>query len=176
MKPESTLIGSTREEAIRMAYELGHEYELKAHYCPQASLAALMDVFHIRNDTLFKSVFGFHGGGGNRGIGPCGALAGGIAAIGYFFGRTRPEFDLMVENCSATPLVGMLVDQFGTEFGGIRCRDCQKHEFGREIDFSKEEDRQYFEENLGHEKCAHVVGRGAALAAGILWDSLHGGG
>jgi hypothetical protein len=93
MKHESTLISYGREEAIRRAYDLGHEYELRAHNCRRASLAAIMDVFHVRDDNLFKSIFGFHGGGGNRGIGPCGA---------------------------------------------------------------------------------HVVGRGAALAAEVLWDALHG--
>jgi hypothetical protein len=174
MKPEGTLITYGREEAVQLAYDLGYRYELESHFCPQASLAALMEVFHMKGDTLFKAVFGFHGGSGNRGIGPCGALAGGIAAIGYFFGRSRPEFDLMVENCTATPLVGELVDQFGQEFEGIRCRDCQKHMFGREIDFSLEEGREFFEQNQGHEKCAQVVGKGAALAAGILWDALHG--
>jgi hypothetical protein len=46
--------------------------------------------------------------------------------------------------------------------------------FGREIDFSREKDLQFFEENRGHEKCAQVVGKGAALAAEILWDALHG--
>jgi len=173
MKPEGTLITYGRKEAIQIAYDLGHQYELNAHYCPQASLAALMDVFHMQDDTLFRSVFGFHGGSGNRGIGPCGALVGGIAAIGYFFGRTRTEFDLMVENCTATPLVGKLVDQFAEEFEGIRCRDCQKHVFGREFDFSREEDKKLFEESRGHEKCAQVVGKGAALAAAVLWDALH---
>jgi C_GCAxxG_C_C family probable redox protein len=172
MRSRGTLITCNREEAVQLAYDLGFEYELHAHFCPQASLAALMDVFHMRDDTLFRSVFGFHGGSGNRGIGPCGALAGGITAIGFFFGRTRSEFDMMAINCTATPLVAELVDQFESEFEGIRCRDCQKHEFGREIDFSKEEDKTYFEENEGHRKCAHVVGRGAALAAGILWDAL----
>jgi hypothetical protein len=174
MKPDGTLIKHNREEAMQLAYDLGHLYELKAHFCPQASLAALMDVFHIRDDTLFKSVFGFHGGSGNSGIGPCGALAGGITAIGYFYGRSRPEFDMMVENCTATPLVKKLVDRFSGEFEGIRCRDCQKKMLGREIDFSKEEDRRFFRENEGHQKCAHVVGRGSALAAEILWDALQG--
>ena len=47
--------------------------------------------------------------------------------------------------------------------------------FGREIDFSKEEDLRFFEENEGHQKCAQVVGKGAALAAEILWDALQGG-
>ena len=155
MKPEGTLMQHNREEAIQLAYDLGHLYELGAHYCPQASLAALMDVFHIRDDTLFKSVFGFHGGSGNSGIGPCGALAGGITAIGYFYGRCRTEFDMMVENCTATPLVKKLVDRFGSEFEGIRCRDCQKKMFGREIDFSKEEDMRFFEENEGQDNPVH---------------------
>lgn len=172
MNPEGTLIDYGRQEAAKLAYDLGHRYELEAHYCPQASLAALMDVFHLKDDVVFKAVFGFHGGSGNTGIGPCGALAGGIAALSLFFGRSRQEFDLKVENCTATPLVARLVDRFKQEFGGISCRDCQKQMFGREIDFSLEEDQQFFEECRGHEKCAQVVGRGAAMATEILWDAL----
>jgi hypothetical protein len=33
---------------------------------------------------------------------------------------------------------------------------------------------RFFEEHEGHQKCAQVVGKGAAFAAGILWDALHG--
>jgi len=175
MKLEGTLIKNNREETIQLAYDLGHLYELNAHYCPQASLAALIDVFHFRSETLFKSIFGFHGGSGNSGIGPCGALVGGIAAISYFYGRSRTEFDMMIENCTATPLAKKLVDRFSSEFDGIRCRDCQKKMLGREIDFSKEEDLRFFNENDGHQKCALVVGKGSALAAEILWDTLKGG-
>jgi C_GCAxxG_C_C family probable redox protein len=172
MNTDGTLMQYNREEAVKRAYDLGHRYELNAHFCPQATLAALMDVFHFQDQVLFKSLFGFHGGAGNSGIGPCGALAGGIAAIGYFYGRSRTEFDMMAENCAATPLVKKLVDRFSEEFDGIRCRDCQKKMLGREIDFSKDEDKKFFQDNEGHLKCAHVVGMGASLATEILWDSL----
>jgi len=74
----------------------------------------------------------------------------------------------------ATGLVKKLVDVFKEEFEGIRCRDCQKTVFGREFDFWKEEDQRIFEEMKGHEeKCPEVVGKGASLAAGILWDELY---
>ena len=46
--------------------------------------------------------------------------------------------------------------------------------FGRELDFWNEEDQKLFEEMNGHgEKCPRVVGRGASLAAGVIWDELH---
>lgn len=164
----------SKDEAMDLAYKLGFEYERQVHYCPQASFAALQDVFHFKDDTLFKSLFGFHGGSGDSGIGNCGALVGGIAAISYFFGRTRAEFDIGIENCHATGLVKKLVDLFKKEFNGIRCRDCQKVMFGRELDFWKEEDQIFFEKMNGHEeKCPHVVGTGAKLAASVLWDELH---
>jgi len=163
----------TREEVMDQAYELGYTYEMISHYCPQASMAALMDVFGIRSDILFRSLFAFHGGGGNRGIGMCGALVGGIAAVSFFYGRSRQEFDLAVQNTRATEPAKILIDRFEKEFGGIRCRDCQKKMFGREFDFWNEEDRRAFEEEQGHDKCAEVVGKGASLAAGLLWDELH---
>jgi hypothetical protein len=60
-----SIIRSTKEELMDAARKLGEEYEREAHYCPQATLAALMDVLHFRDDTLFRSCFAFNGGGGD---------------------------------------------------------------------------------------------------------------
>ena len=81
----------TKEEVQKKAYDLAYQYEKEVHYCPQACYAALADVFGIHDDILFRSIFGFHGGGGDSGIGMCGGLVGGIVAISYFFGRTFSE-------------------------------------------------------------------------------------
>ena len=173
MDIQDTLTLYKKDEIQRHAYDLAYKYEKEVHYCPQACFAALSDVFHIKDDTIFRSIFGFHGGGGDSGIGMCGGLVGGIVAISYFFGRTRSEFNLGVSNCYTTGVVKYLVDEFSNEFGRIRCRDCQKKMFGKEIDFWNEDDVAFFEKENGHEdKCSIIVGRGAFLAAGILWDEL----
>jgi len=159
---------------MRLAYQLGYQYEQESHYCPQATLAALMDVFHFRDDTLFKSCFGFHGGGGDSNDGACGALVGGTIALSYFFGRTRSEFDLRIANCQVSGLVKRLHEYFEQEYGGIRCRDVHRKMFGREFNGWDQKDLQTFLDMGGHEtKCPEVVGKGAAWAAGLLWEELH---
>ena len=170
----TSLLDCSKEEIMEMARQLGYKYEQEAHYCPQATLAALQDVFHFRDDNIFKSCFGFHGGGGDSNDGACGALAAGTIAISHFFGRTRTEFDLRISNCHATGVVKRLHEYFEEEYGGIRCRDVHKKVFGREFNVWDEQDLQIFLEMGGHDKkCPEVVGRGAAWAAGIIWDELH---
>jgi len=171
-KISTTVLSKT--DIMKRARELGFAYEKESHYCPQATLAALMDVFNFRDDTLFRSCFGFHGGGGDSNDGACGALVGGTIAISYFFGRTRSEFDLRISNCHATGLVMRLHESFKEEYGGIRCREVHRAVFGREFNVWDEKELEEFLAMGAHEeKCPKVVGNGAAWAAGILWDELH---
>jgi C_GCAxxG_C_C family probable redox protein len=174
MQIKTSTIGWTKPEIVEMARLLGYKYEQESHYCPQATLAALQDVFHVKDDNIFKACFGFHGGGGDSNDSACGALVGGTIMISYFFGRTRAEFDLRIENCQATGMVKKLHEYFEEEYGGIRCRDVHRKMFGREFNVWDENDLQAFLEMGGHtEKCPEVVGKGAAWAAGIIWDQLH---
>ena len=170
----TTLIESSREELIKKAYEHGYKYEQKSGYCPQACLAAIMDVLDIRDDAIFKASYAFHGGGANKGIGSCGALCGGIMAVSQLFGRTRLEFNLEQKNGKATILCGKLIEAFNEEFGSVVCREVQEKKFGRSFDLNDKDDLKIFYEMGGHEdKCPDVVGRGAALAVGIIWDAIH---
>lgn len=173
MDIRTSVTGWSKVELVERAYQLAYRYEQQAAYCPQATLAALQDVFQIKDDNIFKASFGFAGGGGDTGIGFCGALCGGIMAISCFFGRTRAEFNLPLVNTRAVRLVNKLVDLFQEEWGGVRCFDVRKKLFGRELDTRKEEDLKIFHEMHGHqEKCPQATGNAAALAAGIIWDEF----
>ena len=174
MDVKTSTVNMNKKQVMKLAEQLGYRYEQESHYCPQATLAALMDVFHFDDDTLFKSCFGFHGGGGDSNDGPCGALVAGTIAISYFFGRTRSEFDLRIQNCQATGLVKRLHEYFEEEYGGIRCRDVHRKLFGREFNVWDEEDLKVFLDMGAHERqCPEAVGKGAAWAAGIIWEELH---
>ncbi|HJO93847.1 MAG TPA: C-GCAxxG-C-C family protein [Victivallales bacterium] len=172
MKNKSNLIELSKEDLKNKAYELGYEYELKAHYCPQATLAAILDTFEIKEPTLLKSAFGFHGGGGNSGIGPCGALAGSIIAISYFFGRNQNEFYLTGSNSRASRLVNKLTTEFAEKYNGLTCRDCQKKTCGRFFDLNDDIDKEEFNKVNGHEKCSDLVGKTAAMVTEIIWDEI----
>ena len=111
---------------------LGRSTSAKRTIVPQATLAALMNALHFRDDTLFRSCFGFHGGGGNSSDGACGALVGGTLAIGYVSAgcaqnstcasatATRPESSSACTSTSkrnsAAPLLGVHRKTFGGEF------------------------------------------------------------
>ena len=138
------------------------------------NLAALQDVFQMRDNNIFKACCGFGGGGGDSGMAACGALAGGTLAISYFFGRTRVEFNLRIENLHVMGLVMRLHEYFEEEYGSIQCRDVQKKVFGRVFDWwNKEEIKTAQKMGADVDKCPQVVANGAAWAAGIIWDELH---
>jgi hypothetical protein len=97
-----------------------------------------------------------------------------MLAIAFLFGRSRLEFNMAQRNGKATILSGKLIDQFGEEYGSVICRDVQKAKFGRSFDLNDEEDLKLFNKMGGHEdKCTDVVGKGASLAVGVIWDAVH---
>jgi C_GCAxxG_C_C family probable redox protein len=172
----TTLVTLSREETIKRAYDLGYEYLTECAICSQATLAALQDVFHIKNDDVFKAMTGFMGGGADTCKGFCGGLSGGIAAISCIFGRTRTEFDFRITDLSLRTLVKKLIDQFDAKFDGTLCREVHMKMFGRTFDiFDKEEEKLFLKTLEKDERggCAFPVANGCSMAAGIIWDELH---
>jgi hypothetical protein len=53
----------------------------------------------------------------------CGALSGGVLAIGYFFGRKKKEFGDIMNLVKANLLSKRLHDRFVTKYGTCRCAD-----------------------------------------------------
>jgi hypothetical protein len=172
---ETSLRDYKREEVVDLAYNLGLKY-IEAAICPQATFAALQDVFQFRDDTVFKSLTGYMGGGGDTCEGACGGVIGGIAAIGYLFGRSRTEFDYKISDLSLRVLVKRVYDQFKEEFGGILCKDVHMKMFGRTFNIFDKDEEKLFLETLEKDKrggCGYPVAIGASIAAGVIWDELH---
>ena len=175
-KPNTSLVTLSEAETVQLAYDLGYEYLTECAICSQATLAALQDVFHIKNDDVFKAMTGFMGGGADTCKGFCGGLAGGIAAISCIFGRSRTEFDFRIMDLSLRGLVRKLIDRFDEKFNGTLCRDVHMKLFGRTFDiFDKEEEKLFLQTLASDERggCAYPVASGCAMAAGIIWDELH---
>jgi C_GCAxxG_C_C family probable redox protein len=175
-KEISSLVKLSREETVQRAYDLGYEYLTECAICSQSALAALQDVFHIKNDDVFKAMTGFMGGGADTCKGACGGLTGGIAAISCIFGRTRTEFDFRIIDLSLRTLVKKLIDKFDAKFDGTLCREVHMKMFGRTFDIFDEEEVKLFLETLEKDErggCAYPVANGCSIAAGIIWDELH---
>jgi len=107
-----TFQGKTKEEILEKVYRLGLEYEQEKHSCSQCVVAALQEVFQIKDDNLFRASYALAGGVGGSTNGSCGALSGGTMMISYFYGRKRSEFDQPIFNKKSEMLAKKLQDRF----------------------------------------------------------------
>lgn len=163
----------TREEVLKKAYDTAFAYERDHGNCPQGMLATMHDLFGIGGGDSFESGTGLAGGGGLAGDGTCGALVGGIMALGLVFGRDKKGYTSGERASKAYKAAKKLHDKFVEEFGGVVCRDVQKKIFGRSFNFFDRDDYRKFEEMGGHtDKCTDVVGKTAVWTAEIILDEL----
>ncbi|MCR4441713.1 MAG: C-GCAxxG-C-C family protein [Peptococcaceae bacterium] len=168
-KRTAELTGTSKEEIMKKAYELGFGYERDFGNCPQCVIAALQDIFGEVDNEVFKAGYGLAGGGALLGQGTCGALCGAMMVISSLFGRERERFDEKPRK--AYRLSKRVFESFVHEFGSCICRDVQVKMMGRSFNLWDKDDYQAFEEAGGHiDKCPHVVGKTAAWAAGMLWE------
>jgi len=156
---------------LEKAFQLAFDFEKEKHCCSQCTMAALQDVFQIKNEDIFSASFSFGGGLADTCKGTCGALIGGSMMISYFYGRRREEFFKSISNGKANYLTRKLYDKFIQEYGSCLCKDIQKKIFGRSFNFLDKKEIQIFEKSGGHiDKCPSVVAKGAKWAAEIIWD------
>jgi len=96
----------------------------------------------------------------------CGALLGGIMALGLEFGSgDLARFDRYTDTMTRSR---DLFQAFRDRYGAVRCADIQEGLFGRRYDFFKEEDREAWYRDGGLEKCPGVCAAAAGLAAEII--------
>ena len=144
---------------------------VKYRGCSQWALYALQQHVEMWNTDVFRAATGFAGGVGGSGE-LCGALSGGLIAIGLVYGRdtlepieTSEAFADCIERCA------QLCDRFKEEFGGFNCRDVQKLLFGRSWDMRNIEEKDDFLNREDVNKCSNIViKKVAGLAAEIIFQ------
>ncbi len=162
-----------REEVLQKAYDTAFAYERDLGNCPQAMLATMHDIFGIGGDDAFKSGTGFAGGGALAGDGTCGALVGGIMAVGLVLGRDKEAYKSKKGAGRLYKATKKLHDKFVEEFGGAVCKDVQKKIFGRSFNLWDRNDYNEFDKMGAHtEKCTSVVGKTAMWTADIILEEL----
>ena len=104
----------TRDEVEKTAFD----YFDSGFHCAEA-IAKTITELHAENPNpvTTKGASGFMGGIGGTHAETCGALTGGIVAIGYLYGRTEPGKDIQ----HARELAAEFVDRFVEEFGSANC-------------------------------------------------------
>ena len=159
----------TIEERAHKAYELAYRYEQVQGHCPQASLAAIMEVMGTVDETLFTAADGLTAGTALSAKGTCGALAGGILAISRITGRDYQGFKENGEGFKWDEMIE-LTNRFKEKYGTILCGSVQEKLFGHSFNFLDPDDGQRFVEEGGHvDKCPSVCGDVAKWTVEIIF-------
>jgi len=93
------------------------------------------------------------GGGLGRWGTVCGAVSGGVMALGFCYGRTKAEEIESREKTYAK--VQEMLGEFERAFSSIQCRELIR------LNLRDPEDRQKFEEMRLHGRCARFVAKSA---------------
>ncbi|MDR2084240.1 MAG: C-GCAxxG-C-C family protein [Bacteroidales bacterium] len=156
------------KELAELAYKLAYDYDLEYGFCPQCVLAAIQDIKDDIPDDLIKSSQTLSGGGGLMGIGSCGALQGGLLAIGFYHGRQRKDFGRK-RNILALELSSQLIKKFKEVYGdNISCFGIQKMMSGRSFNNWDPEDAKAFRESVCKKGCAELSGNVAKWTIELL--------
>lgn len=145
-----------KEAIADQVYKKAVSYEIDYGCCPQCVLAALQETVGIIDDNLIKASHGLSGGGGLMGQGTCGALSGGLLALGARRGRDRNSMH-RGRGIANFHKGRELVELFRQEFKGITCEDLQKNFTGRTYDMWNPDEYAQFGKERGM-KCAHAAG------------------
>lgn len=159
----------TKKDTAQKAYDLAYKYEAERGSCPQCVLSALMETINVGSPDTIQAADSLAGGTCLSAEGTCGALAGGLLAIGSVYGRTYEDFSKgkrvrRVFQCSQR-----LYDKFIEEYGSPLCKDVQSCLFGRYYKLNDKNEYQEFEKAGAHiDKCPSVAGNVARWTVEIL--------
>ncbi|MBI9073810.1 MAG: C_GCAxxG_C_C family protein [Desulfatibacillum sp.] len=162
---------SDQNEIAKVAFNKAKQYEMQSGGCPQCTLAGIFDAMGVQDDAVFKAATGLADGVGLTGDGHCGALSGGVLAIGYFFGRDKADFGDLMKLVKANLLSKKLHDRFVEKYGTCRCADLQTAFFGRFYNlYDPEEMKAGMKAGL-LEKCSTLVGEVAKMTTEIILEA-----
>jgi C_GCAxxG_C_C family probable redox protein len=133
----------------------------KGFLCSESVLLAVGQWLSVRSNLIPKVATGFGAGVGRHGS-VCGAISGGVIALGLKFGRAKPVKADKPPHWFAKELV----DRFEKEFGHIECRDLTG------CDLSADSGREkYKREEVWLTKCRNYIRSATAIAFDILSDN-----
>lgn len=164
------------EEIEKKAYQYAKEY----HSCSQCTLLTVQEMFGLPGNDVLKAATGFAGGIGRTGS-VCGAVLGGVMALGLLYGRDQetmkhPDANLRAQRRDEIELkLGTLIKtfraKFDEEYGSMICNDIETRIFGRSFDKWNPEDRKEKDRLGGHDdKCPKVVGKAARWVAQLILE------
>lgn len=167
--------GNSKQERIARASTKAGDYEEMSVNCAQGTLAALQEEFGLEGGKeLLKAATFFPGVMSRRET--CGAILGGLMAMGLAYGR-----DKLFDPAWVTPesneqmfryrdKVYRYCEAFKAEFGSTMCGVIRPLIMGRDYDTSKPEERAQFLADGGKKKCRVPPEVAARIAAEIFLE------
>ena len=166
-------------ELLEKVYEVAAGFEKHSQGCSQ-SMVATVDEFIGLNPKVIQAATSLCGGTAMQCFGTCGALAGGIISLDYFFGRSPDILSFKntilstqqaLDHAAELPI--LLTEKFFTEYGGISCLQVQRKIAGsfayskNPIEAQEMKKGRFVQDS---EFCPHVVGRAAQWLFQIMID------
>ena len=167
-----------RNEILDRVQQKATSYQFEFRGCGQTAFFALQEEFHLSdNPDAFKAA-NFLGYGIVREMDICGALMGGIMAIGLAAGRENFDEPLYPDAKDLDPATGLaksavmvrdFYQKYVDKYGGTTCRAVQENNFEKVYELADTKQSTIFSEMHG-EDCAEVAGQVARWAAEVILD------
>ncbi len=165
-----------KQVRIQRVSDKAGDYEEESRNCAQGTLFALLEEFGFtKDDALLDAAMFLPGVGSRREV--CGALLGGLMALGVAYGRCRltdrsyvsPELDAQMLGIRREKIL-RYCERFKSTFGSTMCGVIRPMIMGRDYDALDPEDRKQFIANDGYKKCRRPAETAARIAAEILLE------
>lgn len=172
------IVNEEKEEMLERVEQRATSYMYEYKGCSQAVLLALQQEFKLLGGSSALKAASFAGKGVARMGDICGALFGGIMALGLASGRENLEDPIypdpkVIDQASGLPkslvVVRGFYQSFVQAFGGSTCRDIQVKMFGRSYDLGNPKENEEFSK-LSNLRCSELVGQAARLAAETILE------
>ena len=163
----------SNEELIQKAYDLAYKYEAEIGSCPQCVLSAIYETLGIGDPSIIQASDSMAGGTSLSTEGTCGALVGGLLAIGCVVGRTYEKFSIGDQRRRVFQYSKKLYDRFVQEYGSPICKNIHMKLFDRTFNLLDNNDYAEFDRLGAHvDKCTSVSGNTARWTMEILLNDL----
>ncbi len=155
---------ASEEEILNQLEQKAGDYLEMSGNCAQSSLLALQEQFHLGDASTLKAATAMPGIA-LRGE-TCGAVIGGLMAIGLACGREKlDDWEGLIR---AIRPARKFCREFENEFGSLMCCDIQKLLFGRSFDLADPAEAEEFQKAGASKKCRVPPGKAARIAGEII--------
>ncbi|MGQ9538832.1 MAG: C-GCAxxG-C-C family protein [Candidatus Bathycorpusculaceae bacterium] len=121
---------------------------MEGYNCAQSVLLTLFEYWNGENELIPKIATAFGGGIGRCGS-VCGALTGGVMALGVKYGTSEPSLEKRLE---AYEIAQKFCKQFEKQNGSVLCRELIGYDLSNPKELEKSRKAKVFEE-----KCTSLV-------------------